>query len=557
MKIAALGSITGNRIMTVYSINQRIFEQTTQSGSNGKSASSTADEFLAALNKAGSQVNVGAGATPSAEKALGKVFDRQRDEPRAANKSDDKPKRSEAKETARSDKAEASRDTQASDNAQSQPTAKTDSAAVADDRGGEAEAKPEAKAETVNEEAQPQTVAEAKPAPAAEAVASVVPVQQQVTEVVETVAVASNAQAVESVDPEKIADTGDHPQQAQANQQNNAADADAGAVETVDPTAQAAAQAATKGKAADHVDKNAAAAAQAADLAASIDDTGAQLNVQVKVSEAARPVQPTVGTAEVLLTQDVDGLTVSTPTQGNGSQTGGQPQANAGQTSQAAGANPAQDPALMNKVVEAKPFVAALAAAQAEGASQPQAAGSSGTQTQAVAGLNGTTGTQAAAKTAPAQAAQAPRQPQTPQAKEILDQVKVQIAKQGANGDTIKVQLKPVEMGSIEVKLDLAKDGSVSGVVTADNKDTLAMLKNDSRTLEKALSDAGFKTDAGSLTFNLRGESQQQTAQDQSGGRRSRRALAAMNGVDATQSGAAAQAQARFAGGRSGVDIQV
>ncbi|MBR9973131.1 flagellar hook-length control protein FliK [Magnetospirillum sulfuroxidans] len=542
--------------MTVYSINQRIFEQTNQSTSNGKSASSTADEFLAALNKAGSQTSVSVNATPSAEKALSKVFERKNDEPRASTKSDDKPKRSEAKENTRSNKAEAANDAKASDDAKAKPTEKTDSVASADDRDADPQAKPEAKTETVSDDSQPQVKTENAAAPTAEAVAAVVPVQQQMIEQVATVAETTPAQVVESVDPEKIADAGDQPQQAQANPQNNAADANADNVETFDPTAQNTPQAAAKGKAGEHADKNAA-ATQAADLAASIDDTGAQLNVQVKVADTTRQVQPSVGTAEVLLTQDVDGLEIPVPAQGNGGQSNGQPQANAGQTNQAAGANQTQDPALMNKPVDAKPFVAALAAAQAEGASQPQAAGSSGNQTQAVAGLNGASGTQAAAKTAPAQAAQAPRQPQTPQAKEVMDQVKVQIAKQGANGDTIKVQLKPVELGSIEVKLDVAKDGSVSGVVTADNKDTLAMLKNDSRALEKALSDAGLKADTGSLTFNLRGENQQQAAQDQASGRRSRRALAAMNGVDATQSGAAAQAQARFAGGRSGVDIQV
>lgn len=356
----------------------------------------------------------------------------------------------------------------------------------------------------------------------------------------------------------KIADDSNKAAQNQTDPQNAGAQNADGEVETVDVNAAAAGQNAAKAKSAQqHGDKNAAAQAQADALAASLDDTGAQVNVQVKVSEATRPVQPTVGTAEVLLTQDVDGIEVPLPGQGNGGQTGSQPQANGGQTAQNAGAA-GQDPTLLNKAAEIRPMVAALAAAQAETASQPQAAGNGGNQTQAVAGLNGASGTQAAAKTAQAQAAQAPRPQQMPQAKEVMDQVKVQIAKAGANGDTIKVQLKPVELGSIEVKLDVAKDGSVSGVVTADNKDTLAMLKNDSRTLEKALSDAGFKTDAGSLTFNLRGEGQQQAAQDQNTSRRSRRAaLAAAGGLDATQSGAAAQAQARFAGGRSGVDIQV
>lgn len=95
--------------MTVYSINQRIFEQTNMSASNGKSASSATDEFLAVLSKAGSQVSAGAAGVPAAEKALKKVFDRQTDESRPQAKAVDKPKRTEAKETERSDKVDNTR----------------------------------------------------------------------------------------------------------------------------------------------------------------------------------------------------------------------------------------------------------------------------------------------------------------------------------------------------------------------------------------------------------------------------------------------------------------
>lgn len=542
--------------MTVYSINQRIFEQSTMSASSGKSASSATDEFLAALSQAGARVGAGAAAVPAAEKALTKVFDRQGEESRPQAKAVDKPKRTEAKETERSDKVDNTRTEARADEAETRTVTDSADAAPQDDDDQQAQSQDETAVETVAEDTQPQVTTDANGAAQTEAVVVAAPVQPQTIQVADTTSATAGTQVVEQTGGEKIADDADKAGQDQANRQDAGAHNADGAVETVDPNA-AALQNAAKAKSAQPRDHgNDAAQAQADALAASIDDTGAQVNVQVKVSEAARPVQPTVGTAEVLLTQDVDGIEVPLPGQGNGGQTGGQPQANGGQTAQTAAAG--QDPSLLNKAAEARPMVAALAAAQAEASSQPQAAGGGGNQTQAVAGLNGAGGTQAAAKTAQAQAAQAPRPQQMPQAKEVMDQVKVQIAKQGANGDTIKVQLKPVELGSIEVKLDVAKDGSVSGVVTADNKETLAMLKNDSRSLEKALSDAGFKTDAGSLSFNLRGEGQQQAAQDQNSSRRSRRAaLAAAGGLDATQSGIAAQAQARFTGGRSGVDIQV
>lgn len=538
---------------TVYAINQRVFDQSNASGSNNKNSSTSADQFLAALNQAGTRVSGGVNAAPSAELALKKVFDRQVDETKQAEKPAEKPKRAESKAPERKPQADDGHQAEQVAEPEAKAKPKDDAAVSQDDAGDRNAAAPKAEEKVVKQDSDSAQVTQDVAAPKVEAVAVVVPVEQQIAQTTVEAGEAKVTEVVAATDPENIAQGNKGAQTKVGDVPLTDAGDDAGEVVTFDA---AATQQAAKAKNAQHGDRNAAAQAQADDLATSLDDTGAKLNVQVKVSEAPRPLQSAMA-PEAVVAQDVDGADMPLTTQAAAPQSNAQGQANAAQNGQAGAA--AQDPSLLNKPVDVKPLIAALAAAQAEGASQPQAASSgAGGQTQAVAGLNGANGTQAASKAAQAQAAQAPRPQHMPQAKEVLDQVKVQIAKAGANGDTIKVQLKPVELGSIEVKLDVAKDGSVSGVVTADNKDTLAMLKNDSRTLEKALSDAGFKTDAGSLTFNLRGEGQSQNAQDQGAGTRRRRSvLSAANGVDATQAGMAAQAQGRLGGGRAGVDIQV
>ena len=56
--------------------------------------------------------------------------------------------------------------------------------------------------------------------------------------------------------------------------------------------------------------------------------------------------------------------------------------------------------------------------------------------------------------------------------------------------------------------MEVNHDGMVSAVITADRADTLDMLARDAKSLERALADAGLKTDSGNLQFNLRGEGQ-------------------------------------------------
>jgi flagellar hook-length control protein FliK len=89
------------------------------------------------------------------------------------------------------------------------------------------------------------------------------------------------------------------------------------------------------------------------------------------------------------------------------------------------------------------------------------------------------------------------------------DQVSVQLGKAvpGKN-DQMVINLKPIELGSVEVKLDFGADGRVQASIMAERPETLEMLQKDQRTLERALNDAGLQTDPGSLSFNLKGQGQ-------------------------------------------------
>ncbi|MHC8509109.1 MAG: flagellar hook-length control protein FliK [Rhodospirillales bacterium] len=155
-------------------------------------------------------------------------------------------------------------------------------------------------------------------------------------------------------------------------------------------------------------------------------------------------------------------------------------------------------------------MAAAQAAAKGQAMSGPQAAGSAGG---ASAGGESAQGPNQAAQTrseTPQQAEQA-RQGKnahdTHQTRaRVVEQISVQIAKAAAAGrnDSIKITLKPAELGRVEIQIEMTHDGRAAAVVTADNKETLDMLRRDAGELAKALQDAGLKTGADDLSFNLR-----------------------------------------------------
>jgi hypothetical protein len=85
------------------------------------------------------------------------------------------------------------------------------------------------------------------------------------------------------------------------------------------------------------------------------------------------------------------------------------------------------------------------------------------------------------------------------------EQIAVQIKDAMQNGNSrLTVALHPVELGRVEVKLDIDKDKNVTATIVVDRPGTLDLLRNDAKGLERALQDAGLQTGSGSLSFNLR-----------------------------------------------------
>lgn len=102
-------------------------------------------------------------------------------------------------------------------------------------------------------------------------------------------------------------------------------------------------------------------------------------------------------------------------------------------------------------------------------------------------------------------AAQNAQRPAASFRSEVLEQVSVTIQKAIKDGtDRITIQLRPAELGRIDVRIEVAGDGRALVHVAADRSDTLDLLQRDARDLARALQDAGLHADAGSLQFSLR-----------------------------------------------------
>ncbi len=101
---------------------------------------------------------------------------------------------------------------------------------------------------------------------------------------------------------------------------------------------------------------------------------------------------------------------------------------------------------------------------------------------------------------------------QLPMARQVVDQIKVQI-KQSNISDKITVKLNPKELGQVELKVEISKSGSMNVEITANKKETLDLLKQDVKYLEKALQETVAKSESTpNFTFNLKGDGGQNQA---------------------------------------------
>lgn len=97
--------------------------------------------------------------------------------------------------------------------------------------------------------------------------------------------------------------------------------------------------------------------------------------------------------------------------------------------------------------------------------------------------------------------------------------VAVAIASKAAGGErAFEIRLDPPELGRIEVRLSVDRDGNVTSRLIADRQDTLDLLRRDSAGLERALQDAGLKTSDNGLQFSLRDQSFAQQQQNNGNG---------------------------------------
>ncbi|MDO8607156.1 MAG: flagellar hook-length control protein FliK [Phaeospirillum sp.] len=290
--------------------------------------------------------------------------------------------------------------------------------------------------------------------------------------------------------------------------------------------------------------------AQAQDLANRLAGSGAALDIKVQTNQIDPGVQNAATAVDAMTLMDLAAMSQ----QGANAESGQTAQQNTQSGTAPAAVQAVQATTAAPVIEEVRTFSAVLAA-QAE-ATAPKV---EEPKQQSATPLAGIGATQATDKPASAQTAAAVRAPRVPLQQQVMDQVRVQIDKAVKDGvDTVKIQLKPLDLGKIEIKLEMI-EGRVSATVTAERPETLALLQKDAKGLEKALEDAGLKPEANSTSFNLRGGEQQQNADRGNNNQRPGRGRNRGQGHDpeTTDIGSAQAAQSNRSGIRSGVDISV
>lgn len=92
----------------------------------------------------------------------------------------------------------------------------------------------------------------------------------------------------------------------------------------------------------------------------------------------------------------------------------------------------------------------------------------------------------------------------------------VEINRQAMNGKTqFDIRLDPPELGRLNVRLEMDASGQTRTHMIVERAETLDMLATDARSLERALQQAGLKTEPGSVTFELSQDAADGFAQDQ------------------------------------------
>ena len=137
-----------------------------------------------------------------------------------------------------------------------------------------------------------------------------------------------------------------------------------------------------------------------------------------------------------------------------------------------------------------------------------------------------------------------------------LSGLAVEIAASVRSGKShFEIRLDPADLGRIDVRIDVDRNGQVTSHLTVEKPETLSMLRQDAPQLQQALDDAGFKTGGGGLQFSLRDQSSSGQNSGNDSGRNAQRLI--VSDDDTIPATVAGRSYGRMLGSSSGVDIRV
>jgi flagellar hook-length control protein FliK len=137
-----------------------------------------------------------------------------------------------------------------------------------------------------------------------------------------------------------------------------------------------------------------------------------------------------------------------------------------------------------------------------------------------------------------------------------LSGLALEIAVSARSGKSrFEIRLDPADLGRIDVRIDVDRNGQVTSHLTVEKPETLSMLRQDAPQLQRQLDDAGFKTGNGGLQFSLRDQSSSGQNNGNETGRTAQRLV--ISDEDTIPAAVAGRTYGRMLGSSSGVDIRV
>jgi len=137
-----------------------------------------------------------------------------------------------------------------------------------------------------------------------------------------------------------------------------------------------------------------------------------------------------------------------------------------------------------------------------------------------------------------------------------LSGLALEIAASARSGKSrFDIRLDPADLGRIDVRIDVDRNGQVTSHLAVEKPETLSLLRQDAPQLQQALDDAGLKTGNGGLQFSLRDQSSSGQNNGDQAGRNAHQLI--VGDEDAIPAAIAGRTYGRQSGSSSGVDIRV